>query len=324
MQGCGVDIDGPLEHQAAQPSQASGRATQDTKPSTAAPSAATTETQTPGSATPAAATPATSGPTRPADALDSLLGMNHFKAHYTAADLARARELIEKETVPETKGDLFEILQTKVNYHNQRNNTSIGLQSDRWSYKDRKTGKTKWVIFTGKPIGDIMCNLTSLAMVLETLRIESPRSGMQLEDYLEAVRRDEHFAARTTSAGWTAVAEQLGAAKTMHLYNFQGGEKDWRAKVLPHLRSGEGVMLSLGGHIIRLQGVNRTGITVDDPYGKLPSLLGFRSARVTASYHGNLNGKKTEQGVGEDNVYPWEDVSKFSFRWIAAFKRKRS
>lgn len=51
----------------------------------------------------------------------------------------------------------------------------------------------------------------------------------------------------------------------------------------------------MGGHIIQLQGVGKNGITVDVPYGNLK---------------------------GEDNVYPWADVSKFSFLWIASFKRK--
>lgn len=326
MQGCGVDIDAPVISQQAGSSPkrenfASGTPSgtpaappppaSTTKPAASTPTASPAPSQAPGSAA------------QPADALDKLMGLNTFKAHYTVAEIARARELIEKQQTADLKGDLFEILQTKVNYHNQRNNASIGLQSDRWSYKDKKTGKLKWVIFTGKPIGDIMCNLTSLAMVLETLGIESPKTDVQLEDYLEAVRRDEHFAARTTAAGWTAVAEQLSAAKTMHVYNFKGGEEAWREQVLPHLRSGEGVMMSLGGHILRLQGVGKKGMTVDDPYGKLPSLLSFRSARVTASYNGNLNSQKTEQGVGEDNVYPWADVSKFSFLWIAAFKRNK-
>lgn len=332
MQGCGVAIDAPLAPQNTATPPATGEMNQ-TTPVSAQPSGTTSSKPATPATTPAgntttaapAAVPApasnTNGPT--ADALDKLMGLNSFKAHYTVAEINRARELIGKQPLPDVKGNLFEILQTKVNYHNQRNNTSIGLKSDRWSYKDKK-GNIKWVIFTGKPIGDIMCNLTSLAMVLETLGIESPKNGMQLEDYLEAVRRDEHFAARTVASGWTAVANQLGAAKTMHLYNFKGGEKAWRDQILPHLRSGEGVMMSLGGHIIRLQGVGKKGITVDDPYGKLPSLLNFRSNAVTASYQGNLNGKKTEQGVGEDNVYPWADVSKFSFLWIAAFKRKGS
>lgn len=167
-----------------------------------------------------------------------------------------------------------------------------------------------------------MCNLTSLAMVLETLGIESPKQNMQYEDHLEQIRRDKKFAARITASGWGATAKALGAKKVKHFSSFKGGYEVWRTKVLPHLRSGHGVMMSLGGHIVRLQSITPKGIIVDDPFGKLPSLLNYSSGAVTKSYAGQLNNKKTESGVGEDNLYPWKHVEKHEFRWIAAFSKE--
>ncbi|GGK97663.1 hypothetical protein GCM10010844_14900 [Deinococcus radiotolerans] len=256
----------------------------------------------------------------PPDQLDKLINLNSYKKAYTIKEINLARSLIVKLQDNKMKGDLFEILQTKIPYRNQRNNQSIGLQSDRWSYTGRD-GKTHWVIYTGKPIGDIMCNLTSLTMVMETLGIENPSDG-QYEDFLENVRRKNSLPPRTTEGGWEGVARELKARKVMRKDKFRGDYTEWKDEILPCLRNGNGVMMSLNGHIIRLQSITNEGITVDDPYGRLPSLLNYRPSNVTGSYNGNLNGKTKEAGVGEDTVFPWNQVSKFTFHWIAAFERK--
>ncbi|UBV43058.1 glucosaminidase domain-containing protein [Deinococcus taeanensis] len=253
------------------------------------------------------------------DQLDRLIGLTTYKKTYSIREINLARSMIGKMTSKRTQGDLFELLQTKVPYRNQRNNNSVGLQSDRWTYKGRD-GKLHWVIYTGKPIGDIMCNLTSLTMVLETLGIQNP-SDEQYEDFLERVRRENNLPPRTTQSGWAGIARQLKARETKHFYNYRGGYDKWSQDLLPRLREGQGIMMSLNGHIIRLQSVNQSGITVDDPYGRLPSLLAYNPNHVTASYSGNLNSTKKEEGVGEDVVFPWTQVSKFTFLWIAAFER---
>ncbi|WP_083524105.1 glucosaminidase domain-containing protein [Deinococcus grandis] len=256
----------------------------------------------------------------PPDQLDKLINLKSYKKIYTIKEINLARSLIVKILDSKIKGDLFEILQSKIPYRNQRNNQSIGLQSDRWSYKG-KDGKTHWVVYTGKPIGDIMCNLTSLTMVLETLGIENPSDG-QYEDFLENVRRKNSLPPRTTEGGWAGVARQLKARKVVRKDNFRGDYNVWKDEILAYLRNGNGVMMSLNGHIIRLQSITSNGITVDDPYGKLPSLLNYNPGNVTGSYNGNLNTRTKEAGIGEDAVFPWSQVSKFTFLWIAAFERK--
>ncbi|WP_145999391.1 glucosaminidase domain-containing protein [Deinococcus sp. UR1] len=258
-------------------------------------------------------------PSASPDQLDRLINLKSYKKIYTIKEINLARSLISKLQDDKLKGDLFEILQTKTPYRNQRNNQSIGLQSDNWTYKGRD-GKTHWVVYAGKPIGDIMCNLTSLTMVLETLGIENPSSG-QYEDFLENVRRKNSLPPRTTEGGWAGVARQLRARKTMHKEKFRGDYAEWKEEILPYLRNGNGVMMSLNGHIVRLQSIANNGITVDDPYGRLPSLLNYSPNDVTGSYSGNLNSKTKEAGVGEDTVFPWNQVSKFTFHWIAAFER---
>ncbi|WP_229782250.1 hypothetical protein, partial [Deinococcus daejeonensis] len=256
----------------------------------------------------------------PPDQLDTLINLKSYKKTYTIKEINLARSLIVKILDNKIKGDLFEILQSKIPYRNQRNNQSIGLQSDRWSYKGRD-GKIHWVVYTGKPIGDIMCNLTSLTMVLETLGIENPSDG-QYEDFLENVRRKNSLPPRTTEGGWAGVARQLKARKVMRKDQFRGDYNAWKDEILPYLRNGNGVMMSLNGHIIRLQAITKNGIIVDDPYGRLPSLLNYTPSNVTGSYNGNLNGRNKETGIGEDTVFPWSQVGKFTFHWIAAFERK--
>lgn len=118
------------------------------------------------------------------------------------------------------------------------------------------------------------------------------------------------------------MARQLKARKVVRKDNFRGDYNVWKDEILAYLRNGNGVMMSLNGHIIRLQSITSNGITVDDPYGKLPSLLNYNPGNVTGSYNGNLNTRTKEAGIGEDAVFPWSQVSKFTFLWIAAFERK--
>ncbi len=119
------------------------------------------------------------------------------KPTLTAAEIAQARGQIEMESDARKRGDLYEQLQTKTPYHNQRNNQSVGKG--------------------GKAIGDIMCNLTSTAMVLETLGIGNPDPGHypQFEDYLEHVRVANKLPERTTEGGWGGVAAKMGAKYKM-------------------------------------------------------------------------------------------------------------
>ncbi|HNC98127.1 MAG TPA: hypothetical protein PKW90_18490, partial [Myxococcota bacterium] len=163
-----------------------------------------------------------------------------------------------------------------------------------------------------------MCNLTSLAMVLSFLGVENPGPAAQFEDSLEALRQAKKLPERTTSSGWGGVAKALGVG-----WNFISsspvvqGQSWWEQKVRPSLRQGNGVMMSITGHIVRVQAVTAQGVVVDDPFGY--SLLGSGTAR-------SFKSRNPDRGVtgvmsGKDVVYPWADVAKHQMLWIAEFYR---
>ena len=241
--------------------------------------------------TPAAETPEAEAPAAPVSG-DLLTLMT--KPRLSDEEVDAARELIAALPDAGQRADYFLQLQSKVAYHSQRDNQS-------------KSGD--------KMIGDVMCNLTSLAMCLEYLGVDNPYPEMQYEDALEKIRVEHVGKPRTTSEGWGGVASYMGVQ-----WGFVKGAgakgKDWYdANVKPHLAAGEAVMLSIDGHICRLQAVAEGGLVADDPFGH--STLGKGGARGWAGT--NVKGSGTS-AVGEDITWPWADVERHAMLWIAWFK----
>jgi hypothetical protein len=166
-----------------------------------------------------------------------------------------------------------------------------------------------------KTIGDVMCNLTSLAMCLEFLGVDNPYPEMQFEDALERIRVEHVGAKRTTSAGWGGVATHLGVEWGFVKGAGAKGREWYEANVKPHLAAGEAMMLSIDGHIARLQAVTEAGLMADDPFGH--STLGTGAAR---GWEGTNKKGSSTSNVGEDITWPWEDVERHAMLWIAWFR----
>lgn len=260
------------------------------------------------------------------DALDRLMKFTQETPEYTIAQVRIARQVIQIQPAP-TRSDLYLLLQEKTPHHSQRNNLSLGRAVD----GDRPGGR----------IGNVMCNLTSAAMVLEQLGIENPdpEHFPQFEDYLEDLRRkfvDARYQEllragvspakakldsygrfhRTTQEGWGKVLDLMGTQHT----NLQTSpdRSFWEAKIKPHLAAGEAVMMSIYGHIVRLQGMNDEGLIVDDPYGK--SVL-FRTDNLKPKYR---YGKYEHQAnvSGNNTVWSWKSVAEHPMLWLAVVKKK--
>jgi Glycosyl hydrolase family 46/Bacterial SH3 domain len=218
------------------------------------------------------------------------------KPRLSIAEIKQARELIAQEPDKKKRGDLYLALQGKVEYHSQRDNAS-------------KAG--------GKNIGDVMCNLTSLAMCLSYLGISNPKPEMQFEDVLEQIRVQKKLPARTSADGWGGVAKALGVDVDFLGWTVTQG-RDWYFKnVLPRLQQGDSVMLSITGHIVRLQSVTEDGLVVDDPFGR--SILKKGKSRGWAEV--NKKGNAGKDNAGEDNVWSWKEVAQHQMFWIAAFSK---
>jgi peptidoglycan hydrolase-like protein with peptidoglycan-binding domain len=216
------------------------------------------------------------------------------KPRLSGAEMDAARDLISALPDAGRRADYFLQLQSKVAYHSQRDNTS-------------KSGE--------KTIGDVMCNLTSLSMCLEYLGVDNPYPDMQFEDALEKIRVEHVGKPRTSSEGWGGVATYLGVQ-----WGFIKGagahDKAWYdTNVQPHLAAGEAVMLSIDGHICRLQAVADAGLIADDPFGH--STLGKGASRGWASTNVKADAASNK---GEDITWPWSEVEIHAMLWIAWFK----
>ncbi|MCA9561990.1 MAG: SH3 domain-containing protein [Myxococcales bacterium] len=219
------------------------------------------------------------------------------KDRLSVEEIAKARELIAKEPQVNRMA-LFEALQAKVEYHNQRDNESRGRKNSSESNASQ----------------DNMCNLTSLAMCLSYLGIPNPYPEMQYEDALEKLRIEKNLGNRTTFEGWGGVAMAMGANPQFLSSGSGAHAKTWWVKtVLPALQSGSAVMMSISGHIVRVQSVGDDGLMVDDPYGKCDLQPG--EGRKWTGY----NKKGEHDNKGEDVVWPWSQVESHVMRWVCAF-----
>jgi len=288
-----------------------------------------------GDSPPAATPPAAAGtapdahtpePTSAPDALDRLMKFTQETPEYTITQVRIARQVIQIQPVS-ARSELYLLLQEKTPHHSQRNNQSLGRAVD----GDRLGGK----------IGNVMCNLTSAAMVLEQLGIENPdpEHFPQFEDYLENLRRkfvdakyQELLKAgasptkaklgsyarfhRTTQEGWGKVLELMGATKDM--ITPHRTRRFWEGTVLPHLAGGEAVMMSINGHIVKLQGMNEEGLIVDDPYGKSQLLanIGLPENKKAGKYRHNA------KLSGNNTIWSWASVLEHDMLWIAVVKKK--
>ncbi len=257
----------------------------------------------------------------PADELDLRLGLDGYQRVYTPVQIKEARKIIAAEKETTKKEHLNLLLQNKVAYHNQRDNASTGLPGDRKN--NRKDNR----------IGDIMCNLTSLAMALETVGISNPepQNFPQFEDYLEHLGETKinNFNRESSGQdGWAGVAKLLGAQVSFLDTGGYGIRKRdwWQSIALNALKAGNGVIFSIHGHIVRLQGVTPFGLVVDDPYGGNIQLSagsgGVANWGNNAEYGSLLNSRESKDGaIGNDNIWEWQLVEKRSLHWLAAIAK---
>ncbi len=231
------------------------------------------------------------------------------KETLSVEEVAEARLLIERIDDVQSRGDIYLQLQGKIPYHNQRNNASTER---------------------GKDLGDAMCNLTSLAMALETLGIDNPEPEHfpQFEDFLEALRVRRELPARTAMDGWGGVAKAMGAhyqlvgGDVVTGHTGQYGAAWWHKHILPELRQGKAVTMSITGHIVRVQGVEEEGLVVDDPYGI--SRLDAGKKRGWRKTNRNTGPESDEMvgAVGNDALWNWQEVAQHTMHWIAVFSKR--
>ncbi|WP_245971674.1 C39 family peptidase [Calidithermus terrae] len=263
------------------------------------------------------------------DDLDQLMGFKRKTPRYSVDQIQEARRRISLVKDEIERGNLYLLLQTKVIYRNQRDNNSTE---------------------NGSKIGWKMCNLTSLAMALEVLGIKNPDQKKQFEDALEDYgRKNIRYWNRESPGnnGWKGLAESLYVKIDGQRYdvsvkfllnpgaNSRMPQDWWETTVLPELKSGNSIIMSVRGHIVRLQGMNNVGLVVDDPNGLADLSTYGGSDPITAMYstnkertnYANANAKEGSVGEGakgEDNVWPWRSVVNHKWWWVAVLSLVKS
>lgn len=229
--------------------------------------------------------------------LDSLLA----KEELTGEEIAKARDDIAKRT-PEDQAKLYEKLNGKVDYRSQRDNEG------KYAKADAKADGSSYG-------GDVMCNVTSLAMALTQLGIQVDESSKQFEDLLDEMISEQKLGSRYEFGGQAAVAKKMGAkAEREWTPSFGSGAQaeQWYTKnVLPRLQSGSAATMSIAWgasrnyyHIVRLQWVEAGGLRVDDPYGKIYNKNGYYT------YEKNeVESSEGEGARGEDRLWSWDTVA---------------
>jgi len=230
----------------------------------------------------------------------------------TIAEIKTMRESIENISDVNTLKKLYAQLQYKVPYYNQRDNKSI--QDEAGS-----------VIPIGHKAADVMCNLTTEAASLSTVGIENPNPKKQFEDNLENIKREQH-ASRKTPEARLYIANKLGA--TMKKEAFKNPTKEvYIAKLRPLLEKGYGVQTSFGGHIVRIVGIIKDGLIVDDPYGKLDDFTKRYTSQKDTYYNSDKNSKTSSEEAdggqkGKQNLWPWSVLEKYPLAYYEYYYKK--
>jgi hypothetical protein len=162
--------------------------------------------------------------------------------------------------------------------------------------------------------GDVMCNMTSMAMSLNGLGLGADESATQFENTLDARRKKSGLSRYDESQRETLAEKQGVDASTLRTPMFADGPaaRAWYEKnVRPRLEAGQTATFGVesGGfrHVIRLEWVEERGLKIDDPFGR--GLAADEQGQVAYSA---LNEKKGQGGVGADNHMPWDQVAKLN------------
>ena len=237
-------------------------------------------------------------------------------------EIKQARQIIHMYATD--KSTAYLKLQEKVIYVNQRDNqaTAKGIKIE-----DRIYGGT--------------CNVSSLSMALKYMGVSTSdlldflkkkgfkvNQNMQYEDLVE-------YAGQQGVPKWDRYNNnQLGAlAKVLgydsyKIKNSNGylGEDWYNKNVLPQLQAGKAAIMSINGHIVRIQGMNENGLIVDDPFGQTklkPGLTtgnyGITKANQDGTSKGYNYSKKNVEGnwnEGEDNTWSWSALQQHGTFWV--------
>jgi len=223
------------------------------------------------------------------------------------------------------KKETFLLLQSKVEYINQRNSMSEEVEEE-YSDPEKKGAKKGESVYAETSSGG-MCNLSSLAMALQNLGTANPNPNLLYQDALEEVRvklkleKLSGVGTRRDWSTWVAIAKHLGAKGSASISLSEKKSKKWYLdNFLPDLQNGAGIMLSFEGHVVRLENVTDSGFIIDDPYGKMNPVKREENNGGGWDATNSKRGEKENKIVGKDNVWTWEQIEKIALKGYTVVK----
>jgi hypothetical protein len=160
-------------------------------------------------------------------------------------------------------------------------------------------------------------------MAFEYMGISSPDDTIQFEDYLEKKRSEDNpEISRIQVSSWKALADSFNIKMDVIALG-TSNKADIVEKLTPHFINGSSIILSAfsisseKGHIVRAQEISNKGIIVDDPFGKINN---FSEREAGGSgYTGSANSRKTESGLGENNLWTWANIKETTLKYACVF-----
>lgn len=157
------------------------------------------------------------------------------------------------------------------------------------------------------------CFPTAVAMALMSLGVANPDPSLRYADAIMAMATGDITAVST----WIDVCARLGKQAE----NLDGKEINawsaarWQRELGELLGGGGAAVLSITGHVVRVEGWDEGGMIVDDPYGK--SVLRSGTGRGWSDRNGRSAGGPE---VGEGHSYPWAAVIGHAFNYLLSVR----
>lgn len=210
------------------------------------------------------------------------------------ASIAEARRVVGSSQLSNSeRAEAFRQINGSVSYRNQRDNGADG---------------------------DVMCNMTSMAMAMNGLGLGTDESKTgQYENVLDKKRAGRGLS-RYNENDREELAEGLGVdAVTLKTPGFAGADaaKAWYMEnVFPRMAAGATATFGVEGgngsggkfrHVIRLEWVEDKGLRIDDPFGG-----GLQADNGGNVGYAKLNEKQGQGGVGENGLMTWDQVARMN------------
>jgi hypothetical protein len=163
------------------------------------------------------------------------------------------------------------------------------------------------------------CFATSVAMALMSLGVPNPDPTVEYEVALLGLAKGDIEHSQT----WIEVAKGLGRSGALvEGRTINGWTLDqWRDNITAIIGGGQAAVLSIGGHVVRVEGWDDKGLLIDDPYGA--SVLAVSDGGSSRDWS-DKNKRDADEAdragqVGEDVAYPWAVVEGYKFNYMVTF-----